>query len=79
MSCVPPVVCGGPQRGAEVRVWTASGLYGGILRWCALAPLCPVVVSVKKCGYSSKEGAVLDDSRSSGPHSTDMAIGNEDH
>ena len=43
------------------------------------SPLCPVVVSGKKSGYSSKEGAMMDDSRSSGQHSTDVAVGNEDH
>lgn len=77
--CMAAASRGGPQWGAEVHVWTTSGLYGGIMHCCAPSSHCPVGVSGKKSSYYSKEGATMDNSKSSGPHSTDMAIGNEDH
>lgn len=42
-------------------------------------PLCPVVAFGKKSGHTSMETAMICGSRSSGPHSADMAIRNEDH
>lgn len=66
-SCTPPAAQGCPQ----VHVWVTPGL-------CAANPLHTVIALVQKSCYTSKEDAMLDGIKSSGLHSIDTVVENND-